>query len=451
MHAGSANYAFACTQCHPDNNTTHSPRDGTVTVTFAAGFSAGGTYSGAGTKQCSNLYCHGPATVDWDLPTVVVCGSCHGDGTGRPTAPVSGGSHQTTSHVVACNNCHEHNGGAVAGHVDGPASAGVADATVSNAGLSVTSYTVGASLGTDTDGFDYSAGSCLPTCHSTGTWGGTGGCDFCHGYPPNGSNGSTNHLATNRRSNGGAAQRTDAQFIADHSQCATCHGIGGDSVYPALPGGFGTPVDKTADGGDAYVTGTNDNNTFATLNGDAGGGGPNTAYNQGTGGCDNACHGANFTLNTLRTQNVELLELGSGECTGCHDDGTTPNGQVNTMGAPQVTATSSHVATTTAGSFNACEDCHSGHATGTPGANEVEIPTTSTALGGLVPTMNLQYASHGLGSAWAEPRRRAPAGRRRTPRPKPRSAGTVTARTASPSGASTPTPTGRLRTTTWGR
>ena len=269
-----------------------------MTIDFSAGMSAGGTYSGAGTKQCSNLYCHGPATVDWDLPTVVVCGSCHGDGAGRPTAPVSGGSHQTGSHVVACNNCHEHNGGAVAGHVDGPTSAGVADATVSNAGLSVTSYTVGASLGTDTDGFNYSAGSCPPTCHSTGTWGGTGGCDFCHGYPPNGSNGSTNHLAANRRSNGGAARGQTRSSSRTTPSATVCHGMAATARTPPWPPTTAPRWTRFRRGGDAYVVANNHNRGSATMNGDTPDAGPNTAYNESTGGCGNACHGANYTLNT---------------------------------------------------------------------------------------------------------------------------------------------------------
>ena len=37
----------------------------------------GATYSSA-LKQCSNLYCHGSATADWDAGTGGACGDCHG-------------------------------------------------------------------------------------------------------------------------------------------------------------------------------------------------------------------------------------------------------------------------------------------------------------------------------------------------------------------------------------
>ncbi|MCK4507752.1 MAG: CxxxxCH/CxxCH domain-containing protein, partial [Desulfuromonadales bacterium] len=98
VHAGSGGgeYGLACSTCHPEDH------DGVATDIAFTGIAAtwaGATYSAA-QKQCSNLYCHGNATADWDGGTGGACGDCHGDANGRPdgTDEPSGGSHLTASH-----------------------------------------------------------------------------------------------------------------------------------------------------------------------------------------------------------------------------------------------------------------------------------------------------------------------------------------------------------------
>lgn len=178
---GAGQYAYACTVCHPQDH------DGTAADIAFTGLAAtwgGATYSSA-LKQCSNLYCHGSATADWDAGTGGACGDCHGAaGTGRPNGvdEPPGGSHLTASHQVACTNCHTHDGSDTTQHVNGPANAN-GDALVSAAGSSVDGYTYGSAphaSSPDPDGYRYTGGTCANTCHSTQVWGGSMGCTSCH-------------------------------------------------------------------------------------------------------------------------------------------------------------------------------------------------------------------------------------------------------------------------------
>ena len=114
--------SHCCDTCHGHLGVgaTHNQGNGivdpvNVDVPLADGL-ATGSYSGPGTKQCSNVYCHGPGNVnvaDWDGGTGGACGDCHGAaGTGRPDGvnKPGGGNHLTASHVVACSTCHPHDG-----------------------------------------------------------------------------------------------------------------------------------------------------------------------------------------------------------------------------------------------------------------------------------------------------------------------------------------------------
>jgi predicted CxxxxCH...CXXCH cytochrome family protein len=183
-HAGSGagEYGLACSICHPEDH------DGTVAdITFTGIAATWGSesYSGSTDKQCSNLYCHGGVTADWDAGTGGACGDCHGDANGRPDSAnePSGGSHLTTSHQVACTNCHSHDGTNTTEHVNGNTGHTTGDALVSSAGSNITNYTYGSTLASspDPDGYEYSGGTCATSCHSDGVWGGSGGCTFCHG------------------------------------------------------------------------------------------------------------------------------------------------------------------------------------------------------------------------------------------------------------------------------
>ena len=160
-------------------------------------------------------------------------------------------------------------------------------------------------------------------CHMgsvTPNWnGGTTNCSTCHGYPPSVG---TNHLDANRT----GYANTDTTFLAAHGQCATCHGVAGNTIYPTAPTGFGTPLDKTPTG-DAYVIGTMHGDGSVQMNGAGGANAPyteNAGYNQTTWACDNAgCHSNAVKFNASTSSAlVELREFGAGTCDGCHGGGT---------------------------------------------------------------------------------------------------------------------------------
>ena len=349
-HAGSAGYAFICTVCHPQDH------DGTatdITFTGVAATWAGATYTSAD-KTCSSLYCHGSAPADWDAGTGGACGDCHGDANGRPNGAnePSGGSHLTTSHQVACTNCHSHDGTDKNEHVNGPAGAN-GDALVSSAGTSIGGYTYGGSQlasSPDPDGYKYTGGACSTvTCHDNATWGGTGGCTFCHGgtdgsgnpqYWPDGTGSSyadsnagahDNHVlalaehlySITTLDNLRADATTDAKQKAI---CAFCH---------PSPGGSGHATDS----GDQRVD-LNAAGSFLTYNG-AGASKTDTtsgAYSLANLNCSNlACHnqvatpsGAN-NWNTPTAPNCTTLCHPTGSYTNRHDTHVTTEGYACTQ------------------------------------------------------------------------------------------------------------------------
>jgi len=329
---GSSQYGFECGRCH--NNNLHNEAG----VLGAAGYNAAsltianlidvnfdslnpaGSYTPAkgsrttpGAGTCAALYCHGmapPQPARWDSAGSVSCGTCHGDSTGRPTAPPSGGSHQTPSHQVSCGTCHTHNGGPAGGeHVNGSANIN-GDALVSAAGSGITAFSYGAHLGTDGDGYEYSASSCTPTCHGEGVWGEKGDCAFCHGYPPNSTN--------NQHARGVSAANHDAAAITpNHGQCWFCHGVRNDgSDNPSV---MGTDVLK----GSYIYSWTSDHfNGKTTMNGNANADTSDDAgYNTANGGCDTvACHGndALHRVGSGSAVSVALRDMGPGSCSTCH-------------------------------------------------------------------------------------------------------------------------------------
>jgi predicted CxxxxCH...CXXCH cytochrome family protein len=372
VHAGASNFGFACTRCHPDNTTGHEALDGNVNVNFAGNFVAGGSMDV--NKQCSNTYCHGnAATPDWDAGTAgVACDSCHGtNGTsdGRPNTPASGGSHTTgstagASHsLVPCAACHPHNGGTGGQHVNGPADAnGVAE--INNGVGSITSYSYGGSvLGTDRGYYEYSGGTCTPNtganpaCHAPAAdWGGTGGCTLCHGYPPTGAG-----------THAGGVDAVDhtpintVPLLTSHGQCWYCHGMrddgGGNEEYMGI---------AVLNGQDVYASG-NHKNGSTTMNGDRQGDfgsvTDDARYAPADGWCnDAACHGGGagdhqFTVGG--TDTTELLELGPGLCSTCHNE-TDQAGGVWDTGTGAKTHTKND-----AGITAECEGCHTSHSGGT--------------------------------------------------------------------------------------
>ncbi|MGB8930709.1 MAG: CxxxxCH/CxxCH domain-containing protein [Anaeromyxobacteraceae bacterium] len=163
---------------------------------------AGGTYSGSATKQCSSTYCHSDGTeipgnfttMDWDLGTALAndCIQCHGKAGGAfpsqwgepnytnvNTADDTRNSHQKhVSTVLAtaktqCVDCHASTVVANDGINDGKLKAG---GTHLN---KLVEITTGGKIG----GYTAAGESCTTiTCHNGGNavWGGTLTCSDCH-------------------------------------------------------------------------------------------------------------------------------------------------------------------------------------------------------------------------------------------------------------------------------
>ena len=252
-HAGSGagEYGYACATCHPEDH------DGDATDITFSGIAAGGTY-GAAQKQCSNLYCHGSATADWDGGSGGTCGDCHGDTNGRPdgASEPSGGSHLTTSHLAEpCTSCHSHDGSDTSEHANGSANAN-GDALVSSAGAKVTSYTYGSTLASspDPDGFDYSGGTCANSCHGDMDWGATGSCTTCHN---GGGSGATLISSSSPHTD---ADGAGATYTSEN--CDACHPQHSGGVL--VPNNATVGISYTADGrtgfrlGGAATSGVNE-------------------------------------------------------------------------------------------------------------------------------------------------------------------------------------------------
>jgi len=372
--------AYDCNVCHNGwQGSAEMPNNGNINIGFnivlGSTSDTTGTYNGrtagsytaaVGTSTttsnsltCAAIYCHGTASPAWTDTGTAACGSCHGDTNGMPATTAGNGDlsgsntgtkvGKHASHVInqgfACSVCHNGAGTGTALHVDGKndivfdtaqagATAAYAPATNTCSNLS---------------------------CHSTAVWdtASTGGCNFCHGYPPNGTGGSTNHLS---RTGLGS---TDANFYSAHNTCATCHGVSGNIAPPSVATSRTGYVDLAASGGNTYIEAWHNDgkvqmNGYSAATGN-GADDKNAGYSETTNGCAKACHASTVKFNgTIKANTVELREFGGGDCNGCHDAGT--------GGAPVVTAASGHVdADSTGGTYTAgtCTDCHPG---GTKGA-----------------------------------------------------------------------------------
>jgi predicted CxxxxCH...CXXCH cytochrome family protein len=212
---------------------------------------AGGTYSGSATKQCSSTYCHSDGTetpgnfttMDWDLGTALPndCKQCHGKA-GGAFVSIAGEPNYTervttlddvrnshSKHVKSaadCVSCHDATvdatGALIAGsfHLNkvGDVSAGAGKkiaGTYTQLGETCTSI----------------------TCHGGGTaqWGGTMSCLDCHsGSDTTLSNGSPNGVSTYWTVNGHGSAAGGA-FTSSLGGCDYCHQL--DSGH--------TPTDAT--------------------------------------------------------------------------------------------------------------------------------------------------------------------------------------------------------------
>jgi len=286
-----------------------------------AGVNYGGDNLDNGTCDTS---CHGNNTPTWGAAGSVDCGTCHGtaardgdDRDGYPPTDLAGGSNavkvgkhsQHMSESLSksgsyCGLCHNGAGYGTSSHPDGTVDV-VLDLTAAG----------GSATRTDNDP---GADSCNNlTCHQDTTWDSavTGGCSFCHSYPPTGTGSSTNHTAT-----GGYGNIDDAaRLLAAHGDCAVCHGIA--AATPGDPNsGWGTPKDETSKSGDAYSITDHHRDGNVQMNGISD---PNndqsTEYVEATTGCAKACHPVTAIFDgQVQTNTVMLLELGAGGCTICH-------------------------------------------------------------------------------------------------------------------------------------
>ena len=144
-------------------------------------------------------------------------------------------------------------------------------------------------------------------------------CDSCHGYPPTGTETPTPFLDHGSRTPGAT---DDAGFLSAHLDCATCHGVRGNTNTP--PDGF-VFTDLTARGGDAYTAALHLDGSVQVNGISAPDNSQNANYQLSDGGCTRACHVATWMIDTSypTAAGKSLMEFGSGVCESCHD-GTVP-------------------------------------------------------------------------------------------------------------------------------
>jgi hypothetical protein len=423
---------YGCNTCHSGWEASgQMPNVGNINIGFVTSGADGGIYEGRpsiggtytgdsltgttvtqdtpATDMSCAVYCHGYGTPTWEAAATAACGSCHGEvgqdlvagTTDDAGAPLGGTSYtlsglnevekvgKHTNHLDnsieetgdPCALCHFATLYADSTHVDGTVNvqlrqaASTQDGSGGGAGLAAT----------------YSGGSCSSLdCHGDAPWdsSATGGCNFCHGYPPT----SSADPANNRHVSGATPVNHDIRgdgvtsgITGTHSDCLTCHGKNSAGL-----------ADNSAAGGDAYLASYHID-TNNEMNGWSSDSGQDAQYQEsGTGayGCAKACH-ANDVDHQLSDSglNVQLHRYGSNQCTSCHEDG------IN--GAPMVKSTSAtHLATTLGGSFNACEDCHSGHVGSggviieLPSDNWINAGGETHVTGNMQTALGIDYTDH---------------------------------------------------------
>lgn len=118
-----------CQECHPTPTNLAAPHvDGEVNIEFsglAKGSGAGDPTWNAEPKTCSNTYCHGVESPQWEGGTALDCNGCHDQ------SP----SHDGFARVVdesTCANCHA--GSPEVGHLDGVLTIAVSRCNVCHGG-----------------------------------------------------------------------------------------------------------------------------------------------------------------------------------------------------------------------------------------------------------------------------------------------------------------------------
>lgn len=317
-HVDTTSFALTCTACHGYPPLTGDTQNDTGGATLV--HHKGVTLTTAGTQH-------------------EVCSLCHGvksNGSGVLDRKNSAYALFDKNGTYPLNQGGDHLDGSI--EMNGP--------TATNSGAGYNAANFGCDLachGDGTDGTHFLSDSGLTPAYDDY---GSGVCDSCHGYPPNGSGGSTDHLTRTGNSS------SDATFYASHGVCSTCHGVSGNTspLVSPVASSHGTPIDNTGAGGDAYTLSLH-NDGLVQMNG---GGTINDAgYSEASNGCTGACHSVTYKFSgTIQANTVKLLKLGGGSCSSCH--GYPPDGSVPVGSRTGVI----HSATLTANHGGDCTLCH---------------------------------------------------------------------------------------------
>ena len=379
----------------------------------------------ASSDTCSNVDCHNnkttptsPTDFSWYGGASGTCTLCHTRATSGSN-PSSGLHYGSTAPTVS-GQWHDDTltGGCIACHTDLPANDSTAasthiDSFFTGDGSNATDLTNMGLFSAYTNGGSDNIGSCSGTL--------VGDTAGCHGSDGNG--------ATPNGDDGTWAREWDSSvsYATDGTQCAGCHGTFSgwawneaeatttDHTDP-YSGNTGDKMDQhtvcSICHGSSYGD-TNYDTTWGGTHGDGkiemNGPAPSTGagYDDSTGGCAKACHGPELVMSPDSGWTANFADYGAGTCDGCHDvakaaaagapaivdiSGAAHNGTA--YGTHLQAATESLAAVT---DWSAqCNKCHTFHADGTTGVNDVEISTIYNrgTTDDLIPTLSEQYAGH---------------------------------------------------------
>ncbi|MEW6487608.1 MAG: CxxxxCH/CxxCH domain-containing protein [Thermodesulfobacteriota bacterium] len=377
-----------CTACHPDNTSGHSNvADNSVIVNAALG--PAGVAPAITCASAPGLGCHNDHTTPAWNTTGIACTACHTPGGTAAADPATGLHHITAAGPQphgdtlpggGCTACHDASKPAT--HADGvfdPDNSANTDRFLARTNMTFTDGAANTStcsgtglVGCHTDGGAW-ARLWSTEADSAATAPRSARCNVCHGQWASIAGSAGWREGTTHYKAGGTNAATNARGAGhEPSGSADCNGC---HVYGAA--GNGRHNVPTGSPAEHRITANTNSSGYARSDGNAGcsfchGGATDAAYN--------------FPVSVFANQPVSGDPVPAPACTDCHGLGGS---------ADFVTSASSHTRVTRGAAFGDCTDCHSGHANGSPGANEVEISTRSTVLGTVVPTMNREYASHG--------------------------------------------------------
>ena len=296
----------ACHECHVEPGPRHP--SGAVMLAFdIAGNLARATVYGPANRTCATSYCHDPlgkglVSPAWAAGGGVSCGSCHA----LPPA-VADGHPAVSGGLTACAACHQETmnadgtlkvagGKHVNGRVDATAHGDYTSAAVH--GPRALDFIAGAPGSLDCKachGADWGGGpapSCT-ACHASAGWAGwASNCSFCHGATTSAAKAGyavADHPAWSAPPDA-VAQRLDPAHAAAPARtgahqghlaagaftgafaCATCHAVPADLSH----------IGGSASRATVALSGAGQRHLSASLG----------TYDQATGTCATACHGA---------------------------------------------------------------------------------------------------------------------------------------------------------------